>query len=59
MPDDDMRRVTPAERARDQKAVQAAEKRYGGRVKDNPQALAKARAIGGRKRKAKRSKKAR
>jgi len=50
--DDDMRRVTPAEKSKDRKAVREASK---GRVKDNPADLAKARAVGGRKRKAKRS----
>ena len=52
MADDDMLRVTPREKAKDRKAVREASK---GRVKDNPADLAKARAVGGRKRSKKRS----
>ena len=50
--DDDMRRVTPAEKGKDRKAVREA---HGVRVKGNPHDRAKSRAMGGRKRKAMRS----
>ena len=54
--DDDMRHITRPEKAADRKAVRKADK---GRVKDNPATLAKARAVGGKTRKAGRSKKGR